>query len=739
MPLKTLLSDSAWLVQAWLAMAVVIVPAALLRLRRAPSALDIWPGIVLLVFWLTALYLPDHALSGVIPTKATFTDLSHLMDSLHHTMNDETAPVVSTPGVRLVMGALLGLLAALNDLIAVVGRRGALAGVPLLVIYTVSGAVPRTPVEWFWFAPAAVGYLVLLALDADDELRAWGRRIARDGGPPARQVLGLSAQRIGVVAVVVAVVLPFLVPDHPRNVIADAFHGGSGGGVGSFGAGTGTGGISPFAALKGQLDRDRSIPLLQVHVDADPLVEPFYLRSNVLDRFTGTGWVVSGHGGTENIGDTTFTTEPPDRGQTVEYRAEVRVTGLSGNAPLFVQPRSLDGLDAATRWSSQDQVLLGGGIHKGDTYTEVVDQPRPSIDQLNSAPAANAAALRRWLALPPIPQYVVNLVQTITHGKTTPYAKARALSDWFANPANGFVYSLKTEVGDSGNVLVDFLKNKVGFCQQYAAAMAVMLRLVGIPSRVVLGYMHEPPNKSGNFTITTFDAHAWDEAFFPGIGWVPFDPTPPSGLAGGKQSDLVWAPHVYPSGSNSVPTPSGSSASAARSSSSAAAPAQAGRTGSGGSSGPSWPPVWVPLLVLGLVVLALLPAGLRAARRRRRFAAARRGNPDPLWAELSDTAVDLGYVWSPARTPRQVSAWLAPDAGDTAPVLTALANAVELSRYGPGTSRADTAELGRGLQQVSARLRSRRSARMRTRALLWPASLGWGGWLSTLRRPGRHR
>ena len=59
--------------------------------------------------------------------------------------------------------------------------------------------------------------------------------------------------------------------------------------------------------------------------------------------------------------------------------------------------------------------------------------------------------------------------------------------------------------------------------------MGIMLRVAGVPSRVVLGYTHEVPDESGTFTITTNNAHSWVEAYFDGIGWVPFDPTPLDG------------------------------------------------------------------------------------------------------------------------------------------------------------------------------------------------------------------
>jgi hypothetical protein len=134
-----------------------------------------------------------------------------------------------------------------------------------------------------------------------------------------------------------------------------------------------------------------------------------------------------------------------------------------------------------------------------------------------------------------------------------------------------------------------------------------------------------------------------------------------------------------------------------------------------------------------VLLVGLAPAAVRTGRRRRRFAAARRGDPDALWAELSDTAVDLGYVWSPARSPRQVSVWLAPDAAGSAPALNALAVAVEQRRYAPGSPPADPAALTRGLQEVTDQLRSRRTGPSRLRALLWPASLGWGRRLGAVR------
>lgn len=750
LPLKTLFSDWSWLLDAWLTMAVVLLPAAMLRLRRPAGALDIWPGVILLIPWLTGRFVSAHAWLGVIPTTASWHDVSRLMNALHQTTRTQVAPVHTTVPIQLVLCALVGLYAALIDLVAVVGRRGALGGVPMLVVFTISGAVPRTPVPWLWFVFTAVGFLLLLALGAEEDVRTWGRRISARSRLSGRSAISVTAQRIAIVSVLAAVVLPLLVPGQSRNLIANAFHHHSTG-VGGFGGGAGTGGISPFVGLKGQLVRSNPIDLATVHVDNAGTATPFYLRLNVLSQFESDGWHPADHGAATPLSRVDFGSQAPTNVREAVMHARIRITGLQSNPPIFAVPLSITGAPSATNYSAQDDLLLDADVGSGQTIDETFAQPDPTVAQLQAAPDVHNLAGDADLNLPSdLPSYVKHLVGRLTASAPTPYARARAIQQYFS-PAHGFVYDLHSSVGDSGSALVDFLRGKHGFCQQYAAAMAVMLRVAGVPSRVVLGYMHDSPDGNGNFTISTNDAHSWVEAYFAGIGWIPFDPTPPSGLALGAADALPWAPHggsgaqVGQSGINQ-PHATGSGRP------SSAAPTTSSRTGAlpgtrgsraAGSSGISINGrlVVVALVVLAVLALVLLPAIVRIARRRGRLAAARRdGDTEALWAELSDTAVDLGYVWSPARSPRQVAQWLGRDARDSQEALQSLAVAVEHRRYaGSNGVRTDSRRLQEQLRQVTSELRHRRSGRARVGAVLLPASLTQSmRWLPSLSRHSRH-
>jgi transglutaminase-like putative cysteine protease len=733
LPLHEVFTDWAWLPNVWVAMLLTIGPAALLRVRYPARGIHLLPGLAITVVFLTVRFVPDHAWGGFLPLGKAWSDVAVLNRDFHDTIRDGSAPLHSTEAIRMVLAALLVLLAMAVDLVAVVARRPALAGVPFLLLFTLAGAMPRHAVGWFWFALAALGYLLLLSSDARDEVSRWGRLMPHAAGASSAAVKALTGRRIAVIAIVVALAVPLVLPIRKSNLLADALHGthGSGGG----------GGVSldPFVRLKGQLDRRNPTELLQVDTSGLGAHRPLYLSQVVLDSYDASGWHQGSKGRTESLASTSFGVEPNSTriDEPFQYSATITIEGLEDvAAPVFQSPSHIEGLSDNWGWSEQDSALFGGTIRHGESYTETVMEPQPLPTTLaRSKPVNTDPDLQRWLQTPAtMPSAVVSKVSQLTRNQSSPYAKALAVFKYFG-PENGFVYSLSTKTGDSGSDLVDFLHNKAGFCQQYAAAMAIMLRMAGVPSRVVVGYTHPAPDKEGKFVVTTNDAHAWVEAYFAGAGWIPFDPTPLVGSDAGRAAQMSWAPKA------AQPTVTVPSASAGSSGSSVNNGRRITLENQGGAGvkvrGDSGPPAWVVWLVLGiagLIVLAiLLPGAVRLWRRRARLRAAAR-DPDPLWQELADTAVDLGYVWSPVRTPRQVVTWLRREgvSGEADSSLRTLAGAVEVSRYAGSRTAVANKELLGDLRRVEVSLRATRTPWERVRARLLPGSLGW------LQRRRRH-
>jgi hypothetical protein len=129
--------------------------------------------------------------------------------------------------------------------------------------------------------------------------------------------------------------------------------------------------------------------------------------------------------------------------------------------------------------------------------------------------------------------------EQVAGGAKSPYAAAVALERWFRT-GGGFVYDEHPPQPPAGvPALADFVANtRRGYCQHFAGAMALMLRYLGVPARVAVGFTSgRYDRKHGEWVVTDRDAHAWVEAWFHGWGWLPFDPTPGrGGVPGGYSS-----------------------------------------------------------------------------------------------------------------------------------------------------------------------------------------------------------
>jgi hypothetical protein len=317
-----------------------------------------------------------------------------------------------------------------------------------------------------------------------------------------------------------------------------------------------------------------------------------------------------------------------------------------------------------------------------------------------------------------------------TVGATTPLEKAQDLENWFTN---NFSYSIKPGL-PARNWLLPFLTtDQRGFCSQFAQAFAVLARLVGIPSRIAVGYTGGTPVHGQGVTwqITTKDAHAWPELYFAGEGWLRFEPTP-IGVRGQATAEIP----VYAGVGNTPPPDKGNTNTGKAS---ATVPTQVDKRhqqslrldhGAGGGITPAshgtnsdlWLAIGIPAAVFLLIAW---PALVRLATKRRRWltASSDAGLAHAAWRELTDDLADYGLGFTPAETPRAVARRVTNDAQLDESGIQAvqrISAAEERARYaklaGPGAGIKAQVLIARRAMSASV------PRRQRLRARLLPAS-----------------
>jgi transglutaminase-like putative cysteine protease len=418
-------------------------------------------------------------------------------------------------------------------------------------------------------------------------------------------------------------------------------------------------------------DWNHSYDLLDWPREGTPLLEiesevPHYWRSIVLERFDGFRWVRSDGAG--------VSLELPSKVEGAysprheEWLESTTVTVRELRSGLVVGPGSPQSVEGLTGAIAGDGTVLAGEIpESGQRYVVNSYAPDPSADEMRAATDPYPGSLTRFTTLempsvPPgledldLPQLegangvpptteavtmplrggivaarsaqrsveaagygpVLRLAERLTADAPTGYDAVLAVERHFQE---GFTYS--EEAASGTRPLRSFLfGNRTGYCQQYSGAMALLLRMAGIPVRVVSGFSPGAPDlgEDGVFTVRDTDAHSWVEVYFTGIGWVPFDPTPSVSPA-----ELQSAPTAAAATPGRSPeTPNGR----AREPEAVGGVLGGARDGSGGG---------LPLLVpVALLAATGLGAAAATARRRARFDAATR--PARLDAQVSELA-----------------------------------------------------------------------------------------------------
>lgn len=257
-----------------------------------------------------------------------------------------------------------------------------------------------------------------------------------------------------------------------------------------------------------------------------------YWRSHSYDAYDGHAWSLSDATVTpaEHMPGTVSFTFPADP-QALSGDELVQSFYIVRDQPNLVfaayRPTEMIMNAAEVMVDSGDGLRVGEPLKAGVTYTVLSRRPEFAAEKLRAAsPDYPLDVTGRYLQLPEaISQRVRDLARSLTAGAPTAYDKAAALRDYLRT----LRYDPSPPPQPAGSEAVDnfLFVDKRGVCEQFATAHVVMLRALGIPARLVAGYGAGEYNAlSGYYTVRASDAHAWTEVYFPGYGWVPFDPTP---------------------------------------------------------------------------------------------------------------------------------------------------------------------------------------------------------------------
>ena len=260
-----------------------------------------------------------------------------------------------------------------------------------------------------------------------------------------------------------------------------------------------------------------------------PRHPPLYWRGKVFDYFDGKAWknnIPSRNFTLRNIGGS-FLVRPYRPGLPI-LNQEIMLEPLDSSVLLAIsQPNIVSGLFAGVRSDPTQSLNL---LHtpstrlsyKASSQVPILQKIDREIKDLQLPPPIRDF----YLGLPVKSGRIIDLAQNVTQSGTTVYDRIALIEKFLKT---NYRYSLNVKSSGQDRPIEDFLFNqKEGYCEQYATAMALMLRSIGIPSRLVTGFLLGDFNPYGNyFIVRNSDAHAWVEVWFPRSGWIPFDPTPP--------------------------------------------------------------------------------------------------------------------------------------------------------------------------------------------------------------------
>jgi len=737
-PLTGVLRPGQWGAGATTTGAAVVAAGFAVRVlaRRSPAWLAI-PAVSVVQLGAGAVALTVFAAGRlgrgwVLPSPEAWHAIDMLMSAAVQEIRGGVAPLADTPALAVAVAGGTGLIAVVLDLVLVALRAPLIAAVLVTALGVVPSVVVHDGADPMWFIALAIVFLLFLyvrfappgsarasadvppgaaAAPGDHAVPPRGRR-----GAPLR-TRRLPAVVIGVLSVLAALIVSPLLP------------------LSASGLSVGGGSSTLNATLSLGQDLRRPSPVTALTLITEDGTPP-YLRIATLTRFDGSTWrpdqpptVPLARG----FGEVTA----PEGVAAHKTKVTIRTAGISGSwLPVPYQATAVRGEKGIWNAAADNRTVIAANADAADqNYTIDTETLTPTLDQIRAATSSGADAPADLRALPAdMPAVIAQNAREVAGDAGNDYDRLIALQTWFRA---GFRYSLQTPVedgfdGTNVDAVARFLTVREGYCVHFAGAFALMARSLGMPTRIVVGYL---PGTSTDrrsddgrvvYEVSTDQLHSWPEVYFAGIGWVPFEPTATRGVPTAFSASTGDGGD---SGGDATPslgaTPQPASSGAAKDPKNLDVPGP----GASGAASPSalqaMPVLWT---ILGVVVVLLIPAVIRRLQAARRRAAAARGDAEAAWTELRATLQDLGLPAPNAESPRARGERLVRERGVDAAAMESLVHAIERASYArPGSdaagSDAAAADLRPALDAIRAELREHVSRSNRIAGVLAPRSL----------------
>jgi transglutaminase-like putative cysteine protease len=629
------------------------------RRGRWPVAANALLSILSLV--LVAAWTVGHrTLVYGVPTLATLQRIRPDLHSGWMLFRTAVAPVRPTDGALLLGIIALWAIAQIADELAFRMQRALAAVIPSLTLFAIVAVIGTAEYRvglTVAFAAVAIAYLHVVnraglldrAAAAGSGAGAPGAGSGRTAALPgtntapargARRELRAGAV-IGALAIGLGTVAGAFVPGVSGSALVKY------NGLNSRGRGVGDVTVSnPIVGFGDKLRTPSPVEVFTVRAK-----QPLYWRLAGLDRFNGNQWTFA-----DTQSPAAEGLRNPAAGSTTMHQ-EYHVTGLTGflvPAGFVPVKTSLGGAVIAPRTLT----IVAAETLSGSTYTidsQVPHTPTRAEKAATTAPATDPR-IRDDLALPgDFPASVRRTAHELTDGQSNAWDKSQALENYFTGGA--FTYDLKPALDDSSRAIAEFLRDRHGFCQQFAAAFAAMARSVGIPARVAVGFTYGTRIGPDTYQVTNQQLHAWPEVWLSGLGWTAFEPTPKGDAPGQTPNSPGAQTGEAPAGTQAPATTAATNRPGAPATT-AVAPTTLGSKPADDPT-PAW--VWavaaIPVaLAIGAAAFAIAVTAAKRRRERRR-----RARPDTrdavagAWAEAVDRLQESGRVVRPDLTPLELA------------------------------------------------------------------------------------